>query len=154
MQVSDYIENHKLFLQLRAQYRRSGKTPSKDERVTLLFCLLNNLPSSFICNESKVVCDAVLNFIEDNLSGVPSDPTAYRSDGRLYPAMSDQMIKSKHADVQVYRHVSHVSLFGSNGAFLILNRRFPRGSEPLVDRAGTDGRKIGDLVGCPAQEVY
>ncbi len=86
----------------------------------------------------QLVCDT-LNAVEDELSGIPFNPEAWRNDGRMYPPQMDN-IRSVPARPDVRRFVSkgHFTLIGDNGAIEIQNLQ----RRSVFQKPGADGKAI------------
>lgn len=84
--------------------------------------------------------DETLNEVEDELSGVPFDPSHWRTDGRMYPVQDDNASDvDGHPDVTSYRSFKHETLIRNNGAFEI---RDLRAKEVVVAKLGCDGKGV------------
>lgn len=82
----------------------------------------------------------VLNTVEDQLSGVPYNPAAWMSDGRMYPPQPDSARSVENfPSITRYRNKSHNTYIQDNGAIRI--EALP--SRTIVlDKAGSDGKKV------------
>jgi hypothetical protein len=82
----------------------------------------------------------ILNAIEDEHSGVAANPSAWQSDGRMYPPQSDMARPSTEwPSVMVYRSRSRRTLIGTNGAFAITD--LATGLVP-IEKPGSDGLRL------------
>ncbi len=112
--------------------------PSKEDRLTEVFRRLEGLPAAASCEEARANLERVLDAVEDELSGVPKDPTRWQSDGRMYMPEADSEIRSPRAGVHKFRSRGHYVLFGSNGATLIQDLK----GRTVHERSGADGRGV------------
>ena len=86
----------------------------------------------------------VLNQVEDEMSGVAYDPTAWQSDGRLYPPQGDAARAVEGAARVVrFRSRGHNTFIGSNGAIEIAEAA--EGVPPrnrVFEKSGADGLSV------------
>jgi hypothetical protein len=114
---------------------------SKAERLAIFIARLGERPP--FANEPEALdgLALILNTVEDEFSGVPSDPTAWESDGRLYPPQEDfARPDSLREGVTEYRSRGHSTFIGSNGAVEIIVRRRGRLMATIYRREGADGK--------------
>lgn len=79
--------------------------------------------------------------MEDEFSGIPYDPEAWLSDGRLYPTADDAIRNVVgHPNVKRLRSRRHSSFIAENGAIRIETVT----KEILLDKPGHDGRRVFD----------
>ena len=112
-------------------------------RISEFYRRLDELPRAETDAEAyRQVCDTLVA-VEDELSGIPSDPTLPRNDGRMYPPLEDSVRPDKSGRTAVvrYRSKQHNTLIGNNGAIEI--RRDD--SHVEFSKPGLDGRTIGEL---------
>lgn len=86
-------------------------------RLQLFYERLQAAPAASTHDDSYVLLCDVLNAVEDEHSGVPSNPDNFKTDGRLYPPQPDR----SHAvdgfpDVVRYRSSGHNTYIAKNGA--------------------------------------
>ncbi len=134
--------------QLQLQVRPSGgetielhlvSVPSKSERIAELFRRLAAAPPAATAEEAKSLVDNTLNDVEDELTGIPFDASAWQTDGRLYPAQEDSRRPvAGRPEVVRYRHRSHYTYLGANGAIEITSLS----QEVLFRKVGADGNYI------------
>jgi hypothetical protein len=83
-----------------------------------------------------------LNTVEDEMSGVPADPTQWETDGRLYPPQTDRRSQApERPTVTRYRSFKHVTYIGPNGAIEITTTS----REVVFRKAGADGKHVWEL---------
>lgn len=98
--------------------------------------------ASASAEEAYALVAEILNQVEDELSGVPFDPSSWKTDGRLYPPQEDNRhLVLGHPLVNRYRSVAHNLFIGSNGAIEIQTVR----GDVLLQKAGADGRHIWQI---------
>jgi hypothetical protein len=113
---------------------------SKDERLELFIERLRQAELAGSFEEGyQLVCET-LTLVEDEHSGVPSNPDMWRDDGRLYPPQEDMArAVEKAPGVTEYRSKKHKIFIAKNGAILIwdiFNRRM------VLSKKGTDGKEV------------
>ena len=88
----------------------------------------------------KLVCET-LNAVEDELTNIPYNLDTSDSDGRLYPPLEDNVRAVEgHSHVKRYRHRSHNTFIGDNGAIEI--QLVAGKAPPLISKHGSDGRGV------------
>lgn len=93
-------------------------------------------------DEAFRLIEVTLTQVEDEFTSIPNNPGAWREDDRMYPPHPDFERQSSLPGVRRYRSVRHNTEIGCNGAIRILEID---AAEPLLDKAGLDGRKISEL---------
>jgi len=82
---------------------------------------------------------SILNSVEDELSGVPFDPSKWQSDGRMYPPQDDSR---RHVvgypNVTRFRSRRHNTFIGENGSIEIVEL----GGAVLLRKHGADGKHV------------
>lgn len=82
-----------------------------------------------------------LEEVEDELTGIPNDPTRWQSDGRLYPPQRDNWSQDPDRPrVTRMRTKGHYVFIADNGAVEI---REVRSRMIVFALAGSDGREVG-----------
>lgn len=115
---------------------------SKPERLAELLRRLGELPSAASFDEARKQIEDTLNAVEDDMSGVPFNPDAWLTDGRMYPVRDDNVRGVKgHPSVKRLRSTGHHTYLGQNGAIRIEEVRT---KEVLFDKPGRDGRRVFD----------
>jgi hypothetical protein len=86
-----------------------------------------------------------LNSVEDEFSGVPYNPEEAGTDGRMYPPNERFRYRNwERSGVRCYRQVAHATFIADNGAVEIRNRRGTELGSILLEKPGSDGRKVSD----------
>lgn len=77
--------------------------------------------------------------MEDELSGVPFDPSNWMMDGRMYPPKDDFAFPVEgHPEVTLFRARKHRIYIRANGAIRIETTN----KASLLDKPGADGRRV------------
>jgi hypothetical protein len=110
-------------------------------RLQEFYRRLGDLPPFASQEEALSEISRVLTEVEDELSGVPRDPTGMptKSDGRMYPPIPAYAKQCDLPGVTLYVQTGHQTYIGANGAVLIVSRRT---GAPELDRPGQDGGRI------------
>lgn len=89
----------------------------KDARLKLFYQILEAAPAASTHDEGyELICNT-LNAIEDEHSGVPNNPNAWKRDGRLYPPQKDRAYAvAGFPRVIRYRSFNHETYIAANGA--------------------------------------
>ena len=86
-----------------------------------------------------LLCDT-LNAVEDEFSGVPNNPTNWKTDGRLYPPQKDRVYAvSGFPEVLRYNSFKHDTYISSNGAIEV---KIISTSEVQFTKAGANGKGV------------
>ena len=84
--------------------------------------------------------DETLNQVEDELSDVPFDPDAWRTDGRMYPVQDDNAADVPNfPGVVSLRSGAHETFISPNGAIEI---RDVRTDAVIFEKVGADGKGV------------
>lgn len=113
---------------------------SKSARLKLVFQRLNAAGATATHDAAFALIAEILNAVEDEHSGIPANPSNWRSDGRMYPPQADNARSSPNRPgVVVYRSRSHRTLIAVNGAFTIIDVQT---GEALIEKLGLDGHGL------------
>jgi hypothetical protein len=116
--------------------------PPKSVRVRELFSRLERHRPFSSFEEAYAGLVAVLEALEDELSGAPNNPQNWRTDGRLYPPQQDNWFRVPgHPGVVRMRTRSHNVYIAANGA---MEARSTTSDLLDLDKPGSDGRKVWD----------
>ena len=116
-----------------------GPIPPKADRLAEFYRRLGAAPAASTATEAyQQVCD-ILNAVEDDLTGIPFNPSMWMTDGRMYPAQADN-IRSVAGRPDLVRYASrrHDFVVAPNGAIQI---RVRVGAVEF-SKAGHDGDSI------------
>jgi hypothetical protein len=93
-------------------------------------------------DQALALLAGILNSVEDEFSGVPRNPSLWKSDGRMYPPQEDnfRMVPNR-ASLRRCRSKGHNTYLGQNGSIRIETLD----GAILLDKAGADGRKTHEL---------
>jgi hypothetical protein len=112
---------------------------SKAARLEAFYARLAQSPAAADADNAYELLSRVLTAVEDEMSGVPADPSQWKSDGRLYPPQDDNRTQViDRPDIRRYRQFKHITYIAANGAIEIatLSR------EVVFRKAGADGRHV------------
>lgn len=113
---------------------------SKGQRLALFVAAMKRLPPASTFAEARAQLARTLDAIEDEHAGVPANPEAWASDGRLYPPHDDNRFAvAGHPDVARFRSRNHNTFIAANGAIPI---EVTGSREVVLDQPGRDGRKV------------
>lgn len=112
---------------------------TRQERLAEFVLLLRGSDPVSTFDQARDFIARTLNGVEDAHTAIPFDPTAWQTDGRMYPPQDDaRRAVPGHPDVVRFRSRAHNTFIRSNGAFEIQ----ATSGEVLVQRPGLDGRGV------------
>ena len=114
----------------------------RNERFKLFIQELMKAAPAATFEEARALLEMVLNDVEDEHSGGAFDPANWRQDGRLYPPQDDRELETEVPGVRIFKTVSHLVVFGENGAIRIEKFQSLPGDPDAIalDKPGRDGR--------------
>lgn len=114
---------------------------TKKERLDIFYKQLSSARPASNRSDAFSLLSVTLNAVEDEYTSIPYTPESWSSDGRMYPPQNDsKRIETK--DITRYRNRNHNTYVGSNGSIKIVSIRE---GEVVLDKAGSDGRKVDEL---------
>jgi hypothetical protein len=116
----------------------------KQDRLQEVYRRLAQAPAAGTFTEMRRQLDAVLNSVEDQMSGVPYDPRCWVTDGRLYPVQDDNVYDvDGHPRVMLLRARRNEIYIGDNGAIEI---RDAASGGVEFNKPGEDGYGVWELA--------
>ena len=113
---------------------------SKKQRFQEFLRRLTRSPSASTLDEARKLLDDTLNAVEDEMSGVPHNPAAGLTDGRMYPVQDDNIRDVPgQPDIKRLRSKDHNIYVGKNGAIRIVQIST---NEIALDKPGQDRQRI------------
>jgi uncharacterized protein YPO0396 len=113
---------------------------SRKQRFQEFLRRLEISPPAASLGEARTLIDATLNAVEDEMSGVPYNPTTWLTDGRMYPVQDDNIRDVPgQPNVKRARSKDHNVYIAKNGAIRIVQIST---NEVALDKPGQDGNHI------------
>lgn len=118
---------------------RTALVLARHERLALFFERLLAAPGASNFDEAFRQLHDILNAVEDQYSGVPYNPPAWQTDGRLYPPLpdSEKVLDPPQPGVRFFKTRGHSVFVGANGSIEIRLKR-----QSVVQKPGADGRRV------------
>jgi len=122
---------------------------SKSARLKIVLQRLHTAEATATHDAAFALIAEILNDVEDEHSGIPANPSNWRSDGRMYPPQADNARSSPDLPgVMVYRNRGHRTLVAANGAFTIIDVQT---DEVLIEKLGLDRQGLPPANPAPQQ---
>ena len=117
-------------------------TLPKNQRLAICCERLFRSPPFCSCEEAYLAVSTTLTAVEDEFSGIPNNPSAWQTDGRLYPPQQDtkRAVPQSRA-VFRYRSVAHNTFIAKNGSIRIETIT----GDVLLNKPGADGLAVADF---------
>ena len=115
----------------------------KRQRLRLFIDRVAIAPGCSSYLAARQLVEDTLNAVEDEHSGVTSNPPMWRADGRLYPPQDDQAFAVKgFPHITRFRSRRHTTWIGENGAIRITERN----GKCILEKPGADGTTISEML--------
>lgn len=115
---------------------------TKQERFTLFVERLAGAEAAGTHDEAFELIRETLDGVEDEFSGIASQPSAFQTDGRMYPPQVDNARKVPgHRGTIWYRSRAHNTIIGANGAIRIETTGFQK--TVVLEKPGANGEGLG-----------
>jgi hypothetical protein len=115
---------------------------AKQERFTLFVERLAAAEAVGTHDEAFELIRETLDGVEDEFSGVASNPPAFQTDGRMYPPQTDSARSvPNQLGTTRYRSRAHNTIIGSNGAIRIETIGPKR--TIVLEKLGANGKGLG-----------
>ena len=112
---------------------------TKAQRLAEFLRRLQRATPASNAEEAFALVARTLNDVEDEFSGTPFHPSAWQTDGRLYPPQIDSRREvPARSDVTRYRSRSHNTFIAENGAIEIQTIE----GVVLLSKVGADGESV------------
>lgn len=113
------------------------------QRLQEVYRRLAEVPAARTFAEMRGQLDDILNAVEDQLTGIPYDPSRWSTDGRLYPVQDDNVFEVEgHPRVTLLRARRNEIYIADNGSIEIRNAAT---GEVEFSKAGADGLGVWEL---------
>ncbi len=113
---------------------------SKRERIEEFLRRLERAEPAGSAAAAFALLSRILNEVENELSGIPFDPTKWQSDGRLYPPQEDHKRNVEgRSDLIRYRSARHNTFISVDGGIKIIDLE---SDQCVLNKPGLNGRTI------------
>jgi hypothetical protein len=111
----------------------------KAVRLQAFFRRLAEAPAAANADDAYELLAKIMTAVEDEMSGVPDDPTRWQTDGRLYPPQNDRRSEAPgRPEIRRYRSLKHITYIGPNGAIEITTSK----NDVVFRKPGADGKHV------------
>jgi hypothetical protein len=111
----------------------------KAVRLQAFFERLAKAPAATNADDAYELLVRIMTAVEDEMSGVPADPTRWQTDGRLYPPLDDRRSEVPgHPEIRRFRSLKHITYIGPNGAIEVTTSK----NDVVFRKAGADGKDV------------
>lgn len=113
---------------------------TKAERLALFYERLLAAPAAGSHDEAYALLCSTLNAVEEEHSGAPYNPNAWRTDGRMYPPQKDRVFAvSGFPEVLRYNSFRHDTFIANNGAIEV---KIIATGEVHFEKLGSNGKGV------------
>ncbi|MDX1951035.1 MAG: hypothetical protein SFY81_02560 [Verrucomicrobiota bacterium] len=124
---------------------------SKKERLQIFLERLEAASATSSADDALRLLSNILNAVEDEFSGIPSNLLRWNMDDRMYPPREDNRRSVPgRPSLTRYRSAAHNTFIGINGSIRI---ETVEANRVLLDKPGADGRKTHEMDPSPPPNI-